>query len=140
MNAERLLRLADHLETVPPETFDLSTWKCSSFACAVGHAADIPKFAAAGFSVYNLPCYNGKTGRAAVFKFFGIGAETFKRLFLAESYGGASNHFPKPLSLVVADRIREMVAAENPVLQSAEVPLEALATFARNREAAWSRS
>lgn len=52
MNAERLLRLADHLDTVPAVVFDMTQWAmradCGTVACALGHACSIPEFAAAG--------------------------------------------------------------------------------------------
>jgi hypothetical protein len=33
--ADRLLRLADHLETVPDEQFDMRSWKCNGAAAFV---------------------------------------------------------------------------------------------------------
>ncbi len=56
MNEQRLLRLADFLETeVPPERFNLGTWgdgnltKCGTAGCACGWATTIPEFKEAGF-------------------------------------------------------------------------------------------
>ena len=41
---KRLLWLADYLDTVPPETFDMSRWWCGTKGCAMGHAAQMPTF------------------------------------------------------------------------------------------------
>lgn len=53
INAERLLRLADHLDTVPDEKFDYSTFirSCGTVGCALWHAATLPEFNALGLSV-----------------------------------------------------------------------------------------
>lgn len=59
MNAQRLLRLADHLETVvaqSPERFDMGTFAvqrpdCGTVCCALGHACEIPEFAAVGLRI-----------------------------------------------------------------------------------------
>lgn len=54
MNTKRLLKLAEFLETVPEERFDLSNWAtgkledCNTAACAVGWACAIPEFKEAG--------------------------------------------------------------------------------------------
>lgn len=77
MNKERLLRLADHLDKVKPEKFDITHWVtneinpdlvlkstkedrelsiegfCGTVACVLGHAAFIPEFRKAGLTVYN---------------------------------------------------------------------------------------
>ena len=63
MNTDRLLKLAAHLRTVPPDSFNLSQWvapahngmdkdqvvnsivhSCGTVACAVGHACCMPEF------------------------------------------------------------------------------------------------
>ena len=40
MNRERVLELADWIEKLPPEDFDMTTWRhgCQSPACIAGHA------------------------------------------------------------------------------------------------------
>lgn len=50
MNKDRLRKLADHLDTVAPEKFDLSNWSCGTTACAVGHACTMPEFQMEGLS------------------------------------------------------------------------------------------
>lgn len=63
MNKERLLKLADLLDTVPPEGWTFSTWARAdnwseppiighrgTVACAAGWATTIPEFAAAGLT------------------------------------------------------------------------------------------
>ncbi len=95
MNAERLLRLADHLDTVPPELFDLAHWgsrvPCGTVCCAVGHACLMPEFQAAGFrAVWDEdgfePEFSGLTDWDATELFFGIGHVTALCLFSAQSY------------------------------------------------------
>ena len=96
MNKERLLVLADFLETsVPKERFDLDEWvgdvegdpeldpktleykPCGTSACASGWAATIPNFQKAGFVLVVdngdlSPSYRGKLGWEAVASFFGL--------------------------------------------------------------------
>ena len=54
MNTQRLLKLADLLDTVPPEQFYIGLWSnspefnCNTVACAAGWACSIPEFAEAG--------------------------------------------------------------------------------------------
>lgn len=38
MNVDNMLRLADYLETVPPEEFAMFEWGCGTTACIGGHA------------------------------------------------------------------------------------------------------
>ena len=66
MNAERLLKLADFLETLPPERFDYSDWvgwnwkgdqtlSCGTPACALGWAAAMPEFRELGLQLIACP-------------------------------------------------------------------------------------
>lgn len=54
MNTQRLLKLADLLDTIPPKQFDMGLWSnspefnCNTVACAAGWACSIPEFAEAG--------------------------------------------------------------------------------------------
>lgn len=55
---DRLLRLADFLDTVPPEQFDYNIWfngtalgECGTTACALGWATAIPEFQALGLEL-----------------------------------------------------------------------------------------
>jgi hypothetical protein len=59
MNADRLLKLANFLDNLPPERFRFNAWvgdgweckpdlSCGTTACALGWATTIPEFAAAG--------------------------------------------------------------------------------------------
>ena len=45
MNQERLLRLAEHLDTVNEKQFDMSNWarqsNCGTVCCACGHACNL---------------------------------------------------------------------------------------------------
>ncbi len=67
MRADRLLRLAEFLEALPPEAFDYSDvfasddWgvrKCGTTACAMGWATTIPEFKKAGLK--RRPCGSSK--------------------------------------------------------------------------------
>lgn len=55
---DRLSRLADFLDTLPPERFDFGTWasdadinQCGTTACALGWATTIPEFQALGLQL-----------------------------------------------------------------------------------------
>ena len=39
--SERLRKLADYLETVPAEQFDMRQWSCGTKACIAGHATTV---------------------------------------------------------------------------------------------------
>lgn len=56
IHAERLLRLADHLDTVPVAEFDYAHFisECGTSACALGHAARLPEFNVLGLSIRRL--------------------------------------------------------------------------------------
>ena len=72
----RLLRLAEFLETVPPEQFDMSSWisECGTAACAAGWAARIPEFNAAGYrcDAWSGPRFGGESLFGALRLFFGL--------------------------------------------------------------------
>lgn len=109
MNAERLLLLADHMDTVDPSLFFLEDWKCGTAACAVGHACTIPSFQKAGLTL-TPAILNGKAsgtptflmhhGWRAVQKFFDLTAIETSELFSSESY--EKNALPSD----VAEKIR----------------------------------
>jgi hypothetical protein len=114
MHKERLLKLANFLETVEPERFDLSTWsdsnftpeKCDTAACACGWATVI--FKDEGFTLYNsMPMYNDDKNRRsyiswkAVQAFFDITNDGAEYLFCNSSY---EDDGTSPLE--VSERIR----------------------------------
>ncbi len=133
MNTERLLRLADYLDTVPAERFDMGWWGsrgpwpersrlCGTVACAFGHACLIPEFQAAGLSpgwsaAGNLfPTLAGFTGEpgdtfAIAAAFFGLDLRDSFHLFEPDEY---VDDREQPASSIrpaeVAARIRELVA------------------------------
>jgi len=106
MNRERLLRLADLVETIAPEKFDLRTWggyrelrkqgdylECGTVSCAVGWAAEDAWFQSQGLSDRWNPTYAGCSGWEAVSKFFDLppSADAFQYpeahfLFCEDSY------------------------------------------------------
>lgn len=87
MNSERLLRLADHLDTVPPENFKITVWKCDTVACAIGHAVSI--FHEEGLHLFYpedyrfilIPRYKNQVGLEAVASFFDITEDDAEDLF-----------------------------------------------------------
>jgi hypothetical protein len=110
MNTERLLKLADFLDTVPAEQFDLSSWKCSTTACAVGWACTIPEFQDEGLRSANmahagLPLFDNKSGWDAVNAFFAVTDEQADHLFYDLNY--PNRHRTTPAE--VANRIRKLV-------------------------------
>lgn len=115
---QRLLRLAEFLETVPSDRLRMSGWstaheslldECGTSACAAGWADIIPEFRAAGYSCKSQhgPIYGEKEGFAALRAFFELDYESSWHLFFALEY-------PDPDSIAPSDvtaRIREFVAA-----------------------------
>lgn len=127
----RLLKLADFLDTVPRKKFDLYNWitkksnntattidhikECGFAGCAVGWAMTLPSFKKAGLKTikdnnlfyndeyFSVPYYKGHENWYAVSKFFGISTYDAGDLFRIESY--SSNATPK----MVARRIRKFV-------------------------------
>lgn len=120
MNTERLLRLAEHLETVVAKvagTFAMASWRdrneCGMTACAFGHACSIPEFRAAGLVMADVedgggqPFYRGHAGFTAAQAFFDLDLEQAYYLFADERYPGV---VVGPLD--VATHIRELVAGK----------------------------
>jgi hypothetical protein len=118
MNRQRLLRLADHLDTVPKELFNMRTWYtsyrgCGTVACAAGHAAAVPEFKDEGFALETTddcekePVYKGHTGFEACSAFFKLDFNTNQRIFTRYSYGEDD-----PTPKEVANRIREILTAD----------------------------
>lgn len=125
MNTERLLKLADFLETIPVAAFSLKEWEaskqtkaegekpgdCGFAGCAVGWAAHSKMFEgfefAQGQSVWgsiSVPTYRGERGWNAVKELFDISSGRAYDLFDSSSYSSG----PHPSN--VAARIRNLVA------------------------------
>ena len=120
--AKRLHRLADYLNTVKPEVFDMHAWwvgppkpRCGTTACAVGHAATMPYFYNLGLRlVTEPPCsktcehcnknptvqpvFKGEEGLQAAEAVFGVTHDESIYLFI----GGTGDESPKD----VARRLR----------------------------------
>lgn len=114
MNKERLLKLADFLDTVPAEKFDLRTWQCGTTACAVGWACTMPEFQDEGLVLANrwpdfipFPMYIGYTCWTAVKQFFELTSVNADHLFDAGEYE------PGATPQDVAVRIRRVVAEDS---------------------------
>lgn len=119
MNKERLLKLAEFLETsVPNEEFDLGSWRCGTTACAVGWACTMPEFTQQGLvwstmeddfaSPYYKDQVTGKefSGWNAVGKFF-LGVE--KDYMLKYNLFAPDFYPSNPTPQMVAARIRQTV-------------------------------
>ena len=127
MNTERLLRLAAHLDTVPVDEFKMDHWAerddvCGTVCCAMGHACDLPEFAAAGLFLEWGEHGRGRTaelcrrtdaphlaphlftGFRAAAVFFSLSCSVAEDLFSPDCYPA------KPGPGDVAARIRELVA------------------------------
>lgn len=130
---QRFRTLATLLRTVPPEKFDLWSWRsapgaglahpnpthtlsdqsltdpsCRTAGCAVGWACAYPAFQAEGLSFHpkiSAPAFNGHTGWEAVEGFFGLSPADASYLFRCSGY--PSNPTPD----MVADRIEKFIRA-----------------------------
>lgn len=128
MKAARLLRLADYLETVPRDRFDMNRWvgdswggkqdlSCGTKACAMGHAATMPFFRKLGLKLSRfgvgtgVPAIRGVYGLSAAVEIFGIEWAEADYLFGGISLTGSHDHStPKQ----VARRIRQFVKRGGP--------------------------
>jgi hypothetical protein len=140
MNTERLLKLADYLETVvaklPPERFHMEAWgvraDCGTTCCAVGHACDIPEFKALGLHLWwpsvepddhqkAEPALNGERGSDVVASFFDISSEDVDYLFTEEGYWDSfswgKDHGDEVTVEDVVYRIRDFVRFGNAVAE-----------------------
>lgn len=128
VHVDRLNRLADHLDTVPVEQFDLQDWVgaanlgpdgfeivagCGTVACAVGHACLMPEFQDEGLKFDDdVPCYmtfdRNFYGWFAVEEFFGLAFDSADKMFSAGSYDDYAT------SSEVAARIRQFLD-DNPI-------------------------
>ncbi len=112
MHRERLKRLAEILDAVPPAQFDLGFWytktDCGTIACAGGWAALDPGFQADGLKPdAGMPTYAGERGFAALIRFFGLSSVT---LFMP--YGYPLHRYPGRIRPAdVAARVRELLEA-----------------------------
>lgn len=132
MRLDRLTMLADKLDIVPPEHFDINVFvyhnKCGTVACAMGHAAMMPEFQALGLSLtYHSPPHlasiqfrrNGELYYDAVAAqhFFDLAGEQVKSLFFPTGYmhmHGRCHPNPQPGPKDVAAKIRRLVAGAAP--------------------------
>ena len=129
VHIDRLNRLADYLDTLPVEQFNLIEWVtdaqmdpmteeivpgCGTVACAVGHACMIEDFKKQGLGQYGeypfSPTYGALTGWDAVQAFFGVGYFDAWQLFDYSCYGYEDRTPPSEVAL----RIRQFIA-ENPI-------------------------
>ena len=112
MRTDLLKTLADHLDKVPDENFDMGVWQCRhecGFAgCAIGHAQGLPGFEGLKFELTGpglfTPVYDGLQSWKAVARLFGpIRYSSVVYLFSASSY-------PDDVTpAIVAARIRRFI-------------------------------
>lgn len=120
MNKERLLRLAEHLETaVPEDAFDMTTWagehatlySCGTAGCMAGHAASVPEFRELGLRLgvngvnggWRFPFFGKHAGYSAMAVLFDIPVSNARQIFGASgSMLGAARHWtPKKAASVL---------------------------------------
>lgn len=140
MHADRLLKLADFLDTLPPERFNYSHWvgnawggkpdlSCGTTACALGWATAIPEFQAMGLCLQRdgygevcvtlgedvSDCEGAEHSFLAAKKLFGITFRQAEFLFRPdEELGGCDWTAPgvNAKAQDVATHIRRFVAAK----------------------------
>lgn len=124
VNVARLYQLADFLETVPPEDFDLSAWQdhaprealaigpitfrraCGFAGCAMGWAAHSGLFEGLRINRDNNLVYKGASDIDAAAKVFGITVSVAEFIFYPLSYVGYDPIDPDD----VARRVRKLAA------------------------------
>jgi hypothetical protein len=122
MHTDRLLKLADILDLVKEDKFDMNRWRssCGTVACAIGHAAgdeyfrdlglnlmSTPAFPTGHYSEGFVPEFEGEYNINAAAKLFGIAYSEAEWLFLPHSY--TQRYIWKVTPSIVAQRIREFV-------------------------------
>lgn len=117
MNAKRLLRLADHLDTVPVEQFDiLVIAESTTVACALGHAGLMTCFRRAGLKTdigSGYITYTDRDGHtscdlSAAEDFFSLSRTETTSLFSSTGYPS------RPITpQMVARKIRKLVEDES---------------------------
>lgn len=116
MNKERLITLADYLETVPSARFNMNTWgtdpECGTAGCAMGHACQIPEFSATGLRLIEkgdgdyIPEFGRHAEYMAAAAFFDLEYMQAISLFSPDCYRAA-----RPRPTTVARRIRRLAEA-----------------------------
>lgn len=119
MRKDRLLKLADYLETVPRKKFDISGWgyetkKCGFAGCAMGWAGFGRLFRGLKFERGDLHYapepHLGNDGFSIAQSLFGIDGEASRYLFSYRFYPDGETVTPKRVS----KRIRSFVAEKSP--------------------------
>lgn len=122
MRSDRLLKLADYLETVPRKKFDMNAWavqsECGFSGCAIGWAAHGKLFRGLTLAPVNSlfvthqPKYVRPGNRRAKYQ-FGAASDLFEiessdaRELFSERYSGRNETYDTPKQ--VAKRIRKFV-------------------------------
>lgn len=92
----RLTKLADFMGKLRPtkkRKFSMKVVRqetsCGTRACAMGYAAELPEFKAAGFEVVDdITVYKGFTGILAAMTFFDLYDRDYDRIFTPQGFRG----------------------------------------------------
>jgi hypothetical protein len=119
---ERLKRLRKYWMNIDPKTVDLDNWKCSSYACLLGHACQFHEFNKQGLGLQeeneNLPIYinqetsNESFGFNAGSAFFGCDTDVFDHISDNEERSGL-NHWQ-----IALNRLDDAIAEGEESLQT----------------------
>jgi hypothetical protein len=112
--SDRLARLADYLENVPPGMLTFTRWYGASRGCAIGLAITYdPWFQAQGLTLVDggtlkecRPEFEGRSEWRAVVQFFEISLADALGLFTAAGYDGEM----RPPARAVAEKVRAHLA------------------------------
>lgn len=116
MHKERLTKLAELMDGLKPEQFDIGDWvslykggeaDCGTVACACGWAAITPWFKQQGLSLDGgTPTFDGWHGLSAAAEFFGLDRYDAERLFLGFGYDSEPVE-PSDVALAIRTLIEE---------------------------------
>jgi len=111
INTKRLALLAYYLPSVPPEEFNIVSWR----KCAIGWATKVPEFVKLGFYMDEnnpiTPVYHSYENWKAVQKFFGLSESEANYLFSMYKY----NYSPYVSPIFVARRIKKFIKTNKEV-------------------------
>jgi hypothetical protein len=114
LQRKRLLALADYLDRVKRERFDMATWyhktECGTTACAMGHACMMRRFQKLGLKLRvcvfdqasRVPYYKGYEELGAADKFFGLDRFQSKYLF-----GNVESRSPKAEAAIIRQFVND---------------------------------
>lgn len=105
MRNDLLLKIADHVETVSPDSLVMNVWlgRGGTIGCAIGHSASIlPELEWKNCVLGQIPFFNKKPGIEGVAELLEIEFDEARCLFLRSYYTSVTPQ-------IIADRIRDFV-------------------------------